>query len=108
MAPATLNVMYDPNTDILTIEGMRYAGDIFRSFSMLSVGRVLKIEDRSGDGTITVTDLGPDHVGSLVAANVQSRGIHEALAAIEREAERFLGARARSIKAFVAKARKLL
>lgn len=44
---------YDQRNDILTIEGMKYAGDVFRSMGFVPVGAVFRVEGRK-DGVITL------------------------------------------------------
>src|SRR3990172_3842915 len=57
----TLDVgLFDPLTDSIDIEGIRYSGSLFRalgcgSFSE-SIGQVLRIESRA-DGVVTLTRL---------------------------------------------------
>lgn len=53
---ATLIYEYDEQRDVLTVEGVQYAGELFRSFGMLPPGTVLRIDKRE-DGVLTVTDM---------------------------------------------------
>lgn len=46
---------YDQYTDILTIEGTKYAGALFRSLSFAPIGAVLRVVNRQ-DGVITVEE----------------------------------------------------
>lgn len=48
---------YDPQSDVLEVEGVRYSGEFFRSLGRtMPVGSVFRIEER-WDGVITVTIL---------------------------------------------------
>jgi len=52
-----LNIKYDVSNDIVTICGMRYAGCLFRNFSLSEPGAWLRIQERiqeRKDGVITV------------------------------------------------------
>lgn len=53
-----LNVgRYDPQLDVIEIEGTKYSGEMFRGFGINAmVGQTLRI-DRRDDGVITVTRL---------------------------------------------------
>lgn len=53
-----LNVgQYDPQLDVIEIEGTKYSGEMFRGFGIdAMVGQVLRIDKRE-DGVITVTVL---------------------------------------------------
>ncbi len=42
-----------PPLDVLTVEGVRYAADMFRTFAVAPIGAVLRIEERE-DGVLTV------------------------------------------------------
>lgn len=48
---------YDPQLDVIEIEGTKYSGELFRSFGIEAmVGQVLRI-DKHENGLITVTVL---------------------------------------------------
>ena len=49
----SLNFDYDELTDILTIEGVRYSGQIFRSFGVFPRGELFMFLDRR-DGVVEV------------------------------------------------------
>lgn len=52
-----LNYDYDEHNDTMTIEDIRYSGEVFRQLGgMLPVGRLLKLVDR-GNGTLTIQDM---------------------------------------------------
>ena len=48
-----LAYQYDQDTDVITIEGVKYAGEVFRTLSFAPIGTKLQIEGREG-GTVTV------------------------------------------------------
>lgn len=52
-----LTVHYDPATDILTVDGLRFSGAYFRAYALEPVGSVLRIEKRDEDGAITIRIL---------------------------------------------------
>lgn len=57
-----LIVEYDWYTDVITIEGMRYSGDLFREFGGgLAVGEYFQLIERK-DGLITIRRLSPIRV----------------------------------------------
>ncbi len=55
-AEAKLSFEYDEEQDILTIEGIRYTGDLFREWSDggMEVGQLFQITARPGDGTLGI------------------------------------------------------
>lgn len=54
-----LKYSYDHELDVLTVEGVRYSGDLFRMWSDggLAVGKLFRIVARSTDGGITLQAL---------------------------------------------------
>lgn len=55
---SSLDVSYDPWQDVLTVEGVRYSGTLFREFaSLLPIGQPFKIDERREDGLLVVTRL---------------------------------------------------
>lgn len=54
-----LKIEQDEDRDLVTIEGIRYSRELFRSLGIAPVGAVLRIESRE-DGVLTVTRL-PEH-----------------------------------------------
>jgi len=51
-----LNYSYDPGTDVMTIEGIRYSGDVFRGLGFkqaIPIGSRIFIEDRH-DGVVVL------------------------------------------------------
>jgi hypothetical protein len=48
-----LSYSYDEDNDVLTIEGVKYAGDIFRTLGLAPVGTTIRIEGRE-DGVVAV------------------------------------------------------
>ncbi len=54
-----LEFEYHSSSDVLTIEGVRYTGDFFRSLSEggLPIGTVFTIESRDEDGAIILRRL---------------------------------------------------
>lgn len=54
---STLQFQYDQQTDILTIEGIRYSGEMFRQLGgVLPEGNAFVVEARA-DGVLCVRDL---------------------------------------------------
>ena len=54
-----LSVRYDPQKDIIEIEGTKYTGDFFRELGCNfpeMVGQVLRV-DQKGDGVVALTRL---------------------------------------------------
>lgn len=56
MTGSELTITYGPEPDVIIIEGVKYACDIFRSFSAFVPGSVLKIVKRE-DNVLTVERL---------------------------------------------------
>jgi hypothetical protein len=50
----TLRFEYDPFADVLTIEGVKYAGEVFRGLGLTPPGKWVRIVDRR-DGVVTLT-----------------------------------------------------
>lgn len=44
----SIKLEYDGASDTLTIEGVKYAGDVFRSFAVMKLGTWMRIESRTG------------------------------------------------------------
>ena len=57
----TLDFEYDGRIDLVTIEGIKYSGELFRAFAVggLAVGEHLKIIERE-DGVITLQRITDD------------------------------------------------
>lgn len=51
---ADLLIDYDRSTDIVRINGVQYAGELFRALGFGSPGTWLRIEERRADGVMTV------------------------------------------------------
>lgn len=51
-----LDVSYDPRSDLLKVDGYVYAGDLFRTMTLLPLNQPFEIVRRQ-DGVITVHDL---------------------------------------------------
>lgn len=51
-----LNLNYDQANDVLTIEGIRYSGNLFRELGFAPIDTCLKIVSRH-DGVVTVTKI---------------------------------------------------
>jgi len=73
-----LNFNYDPDIDVMTIEGVKYHGDLFRSFSEngLELNQPFKIVQRDKDGTILETlreyeDLLDEVCGGPLHGNIE-------------------------------------
>ena len=49
-----LQFEYDEQRDIITIEGVKYAGDVFRTLGLGEIGTYYKLEERRGDGLIVI------------------------------------------------------
>lgn len=60
MTDQTIEMVYDRDRDIVTINGVKYAGAFFRSFGIhgAPVGSLLRIIKRD-DGTLTVEKFAP-------------------------------------------------
>ena len=56
---APLQVEYDQRDDVLTVDGVRYSGHIFRTLALCEPGTWLRFEDRR-DGVVSVFTLGPE------------------------------------------------
>ena len=59
-AHSPMNIDYDPCGDTLTIDGTKYAGCFFRGGNTGfggTVGQIFRIDQRTDDGTLTVTQL---------------------------------------------------
>ncbi len=56
---AALSVEYDQRRDVLTVDGVRYSGHLFRTLALCEPGTWLRFEDRR-DGVITVFTTGAD------------------------------------------------
>jgi hypothetical protein len=54
----TLAIYYDEPRDIVTIEGIRYSGELFRSFDIAPTGTLLRIMARD-DGIVTLQKYAP-------------------------------------------------
>lgn len=52
----TLAVSFDPDTDCLTVEGVKYSGDLFRGLALWPVDQRLRIVKRE-DGVVTLERL---------------------------------------------------
>lgn len=67
----TLKFSYDPWTDIITIEGIKYAGSLFRDFGgLLPVGKPFRIVRREPDGTTWIENLEPILIRPTTLENV--------------------------------------
>lgn len=67
-----LQVSYDREMDVITIEGIRYSGELFRTFGMAPVGTWLRIMERENLVLTTYTpskDLAIKFDSLLRAAN---------------------------------------
>jgi hypothetical protein len=53
----SLDVEYDPDGDVIRIQGTPYAGGLFRMFGVLEVGTIFKIEQREADGCLWIHRL---------------------------------------------------
>ena len=51
------NIAYHPDSDVLTINGVHYAAEVFRSLGVLPVGSLVRIENREG-GVLTLYKVG--------------------------------------------------
>lgn len=50
-------VTYDPITNVVTIDGIRFARKIFESFASAPLGTQFEIVDRREDGTVTLLSI---------------------------------------------------
>ena len=48
---------YDPWKDILTVEGIRYSGELMRSVALAPPGEAFQIVQRHADGCLTVENV---------------------------------------------------
>ena len=55
---APLQVEYDQHNDVLTVDGVRYSGHIFRTLALCEPGTWLRFEDRR-DGVVSLFTPGP-------------------------------------------------
>lgn len=53
-----MKIEYDTQTDVLTIEGVKYAGDVFRNLGIAPLGAIFRLVNRREDGVITLSVLG--------------------------------------------------
>lgn len=57
MTEKALAIQYDADTDVVTIEGIRYAGVLFRGMGgQFGIGTIVQIVARK-DGVVTMTRL---------------------------------------------------
>ena len=52
-----LNFSYDPATDVMTIEGIRYHGSLFRGLGFkeaIPIGSRIILEERGSDGVLVL------------------------------------------------------
>lgn len=51
-----LRIEYDSDDDVLKIQGVRYAGELFRTFSLTppNADEVFRIVNRTADGVVTI------------------------------------------------------
>jgi hypothetical protein len=61
-----LDYLYDPACDIITIEGIHYSGDLFRSMRVAPVGTWLRITERR-DGVVKFVQATPINARSFDA-----------------------------------------
>jgi hypothetical protein len=54
-----MEVNYDASKDVLTIDGMRYSGEIFRTLTLATPGTWFRIEHRS-DGVVACFSPAPE------------------------------------------------
>jgi hypothetical protein len=50
----TLSFEFDPKLDVITIEGIRYAGSLFRGFATARIGEAFRVVARSNDGVLVL------------------------------------------------------
>lgn len=56
-APGPLTILYSAAEDVITIEGIRYAGDLFRQFGRFAKpGTVFQFVERN-DGVVTLVNV---------------------------------------------------
>ncbi len=53
-----LRFSYDPMTDVLEVEGIKYHGGLFRALAVLPPGEIFMIQGRS-DGALLLHNFGP-------------------------------------------------
>ena len=51
------SIEFDDEREIVRINGIRYSYSLFDEFGIAPVGSVLRLEDRTPDGVLTVTIL---------------------------------------------------
>ena len=74
---STIRFWYDPVEDVLTIEGVKYSGELFRTFGVCHPGTAFRVEERRQDGVLVLTTLRP-MVGYLNAYSTKTMGIEVA------------------------------
>ncbi|MDD5542906.1 MAG: hypothetical protein PHX83_06995 [Acidobacteriia bacterium] len=104
-----MKIEYDSETDMLSIEGIKYSGYVFRGLKTFPLGEKFEIVNRSDGGVLTIRSLTPEIVmngvlrmercvesikkffaGSEVWLKFQKEGISQQAA--EQMAEAFLSA----------------
>lgn len=55
----TLNFSYNEDADVITIEEIKYAGDLFRGMALFPVNTKFRIVERCSSGVLTVEQLEP-------------------------------------------------
>jgi hypothetical protein len=76
----SLTINYDTQSDVLTVNDMRYSSDIFRALSRWAEGTWMRIEKRS-DGVVTVFSPPPNLVekfNNMVVECTAGDGVGEA------------------------------
>lgn len=81
IATAPLHVVYDPETDILLIDNIPYAGELFRMLSFAAPGTWLRLEDRGPSGINVFT---PDEDTEKILDRVTGRGLYSSSALAQR------------------------
>lgn len=56
---ANLQMIYDAQNDVVTIQGVKYSGDFFRDLGVggVAVGTILRVASRRDDGTIELVKV---------------------------------------------------
>jgi hypothetical protein len=77
-APTKLALSYDEAGDVLTVEGTKYSGEVFRQFGFGTAGRWMRVLSRD-DGVVTVEVAATDLQADRDRLAAQVAGLVEAL-----------------------------
>lgn len=52
-----LRIHQNPDTEVVTIEGIRYHMDLFRAMANYEIGSIIRIDKRENDGVLYLSKL---------------------------------------------------